>query len=184
VVDYLHSVEESTARVERLTKDIGELWKDWSLAPLVKALQALRGIQLITAVIIAAEIGDLRRFARPSQLMAFLGLVPSEHSSGQEKRRGRITRTGNGHVRRVLTESAWAYRHCPRRSAAMQARSEGVGQEVQCIAWKAQHRLHGRYVKLIGRGKNKQQTVTAIARELAGFIWAIGREQELLTQAA
>jgi transposase len=184
LVDYVHAVEEATARVERLTKDLGELCERWSQAPLVKALQALRGVKLVTAAIIAAELGDLRRFARPPQLMAFLGLVPSEHSSGDDKHRGRITRTGNGHVRRVLTEAAWAYRYRPARSSEMQARSQGVALGVQRIAWKAQHRLHGRYLKLMGRGKNKQQTVTAIARELAGFIWAIGREPELLAAVA
>jgi transposase len=184
LVDYLHAVEEAMGRVERLTQDLGELCASWSQAPLVKALQALRGVQLLTAAIVVAELGDLHRFARPSQLMAFLGLVPSEQSSGGERHRGRITRTGNAHVRRVLTEAAWAYRYPPSRSRAMQLRSEGVALGVHRIAWKAQHRLHGRYQRLMGRGKNKQQVVTAVARELAGFIWAIGHEPELLAVAA
>lgn len=184
LADYLHTLEEATARVERLSKDLADLCERWSQAPWVKALQALRGVKLITAVIIAAELGDLRRFARASQLMAFLGLVPSEHSSGEEQHRGRITRTGNRHVRRVLTEAAWAYRHRPKRGRDLVARSRGASPAVQRIAWKAQHRLHSRYVKLMGRGKNKQQTVIAVARELAGFIWAMGQEPELLAAAA
>src|SRR5438270_4502963 len=105
--------------------------------------------------------------------MAYLGLVPSEHSSGETKKRGRITRTGNSHVRRILVESAWSYRYRPAMSREIRQRNDGVALGVQAIAWKAQHRLHGRYQKLLGRGKNKQQTVTALARELAGFVWSI-----------
>lgn len=115
--------------------------------------------------------------------MAYLGLVPSEHSSGDSKRRGRITRTGNGHVRRVLVESAWSYRFRPNMSWEIRKRNEGVAEGVRNIAWKAQHRLRRRYQRMQGRGKNKQQTVTAIARELAGFVWAIGREPRFLEDA-
>ena len=180
LVDYVHAVESGTARVERLTKDIVDLVEHWSLRPLVKALQALRGVRLITAVIVAAELGDFARFASAPALMAFLGLVPSEHSSGEKQKRGRITRTGNGHVRRILVESAWSYRFRPAMSAAIRKRNEGLAPMVQAIAWKAQHRLNGRYKKLMGREKNKQQIVTAIARELAGFVWAIARQPVLL----
>lgn len=178
--DAIKTVEDATARVESLTKSIGELIESWSLAPLVKALQALRGIRLITAVIIAAELGDFSRFASAPALMAYLGLVPSEHSSGGTKQRGRITKTGNSHVRRVLVESAWAYRFRPRESVEMKKRSEGVSADVIRIAWKAQERLCGRYRKMQARGMTKQRTVTAIARELAGFIWDVGRQQNLL----
>lgn len=182
-VDYLKAVETETERVTRLTKDIGELVESWSLAPLVKALQALRGVQLVTAVVIAAELGDFARFRTAPEFMAYLGLVPSEHSSGDSKRRGRITRTGNGHVRRVLVESAWSYRFRPRMSPGIRQRNNGVAEPVRKIAWKAQERLHRRYQRMQGRGKNKQQTVVAIARELAGFVWAIGREPRLLDDA-
>jgi transposase len=180
LVDCVHAVENATARVERLTKDIVDLVESWSLRPLVKALQALRGVQIVSAVILAAELGDVARFASAPALMAYLGLVPSEHSSGETQKRGRITRTGNGHVRRILVESAWSYRHRPAMSWAIRKRNEGVAPEVQAIAWKAQHRLHGKYMRLLGRGKNKQQTVTALARELAGFVWSIARQPQLL----
>ena len=180
LVDYVHAVEEAGARVARLTKDIAELVEIWSLRPLVKALQALRGVQLVTAVVLAAEIGDFKRFASAPAFMAYVGNVPSEHSSGASTRRGRITRTGNQHVRRILVEAAWSYRFSPRRSRAIRERNQGVAPGVQAIAWKAQERLHGRYRKLMGRGKNKQQTIVALSRELAGFVWSIAQQDELL----
>jgi len=180
LVDYVHAVESGTARVDRLTKDIVELVESWSLRPLVKALQALRGVQIITAVILAAELGDFARFASAPALMGCLGLVPSEHSSGEKQKRGRTTRTGNRHVRRILVESAWSYRFRPAMSKEIRKRNEGVAPAVQAIAWKAQQRLNGRYKKLLGRGKNKQQTITALARELAGFVWSIARQSEML----
>jgi transposase len=180
LADYVQTVEASTARVDTLTRDIVDLVETWSLRPLVKALQALRGVQLISAVILAAEIGDFARFASAPALMSYLGLIPSEHSSGTTKSRGRITRTGNGHARRILVESAWSYRFGAKMSSGIRRRNEGLATEVQSIAWKAQRRLHGRYKKLMGRGKNKQQTVTAVARELAGFVWSIARQPVLL----
>jgi transposase len=148
--------------------------------PLVTALQALRGVQVVSAAILAAEIGDFRRFESPRQLMAYLGLVPSEHSSGGSRRQGRITRTGNSQARRILVEAAWNYRHRARLTKAIAARQEAASPAVRGIAWKAQQRLHRRYVRLTSRGKNKQQTVTAVARELAGFVWAIAQQNELL----
>jgi transposase len=178
--DYLKTVEDATARVEALTKDIAELVETTALAPLVKALQALRGVRLVTAVTIAAELGDLKRFATPRQLMAFLGLVPSEHSSGESKRRGHITRTGNTHVRRVLVEAAWSYQFRPNMSQEIRKRNEGVAPGVQRIAWQAQQRLHKRLVALTRKGKNTKKAIIAVARELAGFVWAIGQEEELL----
>lgn len=180
LVDYLKTVEDASTRVAQLTKDIAELIDSWSLAPLVKALQAFRGIQLVNATIIAAELGDLTRFKSAPELMGYLGLVPSEHSSGESKRRGRITRTGNGHVRRALVEAAWAYRYRPSMSFEIRKRNEGVAPGVKKIAWKAQHRLHGRYQKLMSRGKTKQKTIVAVARELAGFLWSLGRQEQLL----
>ena len=180
LVDYLKAVEDTTERVTRLTANITELVETWSMKPLVKALQSMRGVQLMTAVIIAAELGDLKRFQSAPELMAFLGLVPSEHSSGESKKRGRITRTGNGHVRRVLVESAWSYRFRPSMSVAIRKRNEGVSAGVKKIAWKAQERLHERYQKMMLKGKSKQKTVVAVAREMAGFIWAIGNEPQLM----
>jgi transposase len=180
LVDYLHTLEEAGSRVERLGQDIGELVATWKEAPLVKALQGLRGVSLVASVIIVAELGDMRRFEHPRQLMGYLGLVPSEHSSGESTKRGRITKTGNAHARRMLVESAWSYRFPPQMSAALRRRNEGLAPGVREIAWKAQLRLHKRYTRLLGRGKNKQRTITAVARELAGFIWAISREQKLL----
>ena len=180
LADYVHAVDVCTARVNGLTKDIVDLVETWSLRPLVKALQALRGVQLLSAVILAAEIGDFARFASAPALMAYLGLIPSEYSSGNTKKRGGITRTGNSHVRRILVESAWSYRYGAKMSQGIRRRNEGIAPQVQAIAWKAQRRLHGRYKKLMGRGKNKQQTVTAVARELAGFVWSIARQPVLL----
>jgi transposase len=136
---------------------------------------ALRGVKLITATTIVAEIGDLRRFANAPQLMAYLGVVPSEHSSGESKVHGSITKTGNGHVRRVLVEAAWQYRYPARKTAVLQRRAERASEQVQEIAWKAQKRLCARYRLLEARGKLKVQVCIAIARELAGFIWAIGQ---------
>lgn len=179
-VDYLHEVEMAAERVARLSKNIEELVESWALKPLVKALQSMRGIRLLTSVTIVAEIGNFARFSRPSQLMAFLGLIPSEHSSGQSIRKGGITRTGNKHVRTALVEAAWSYRFRPAKSRELKKRSEGVSKEVCDIAWKAQARLHSRYIRLTIRGKNKQRTVTAIAREMAGFIWDIARQPNLL----
>ncbi len=136
---------------------------------------ALRGMNLLTATCFAAEIGDLKRFATAPQLMAYLGLVPSEHSSGAKQSRGGITKTGNGHVRRLLIEAAWTYRHPARKSKVIQRRAERTPQAVQDIAWKAQTRLCSRYRRLEARGKLKVQVSTAIARELAGFVWSIGQ---------
>ena len=180
LVDHVHAVEEASARVARLDKDIAELVESWSLKPLVRALQGLRGVRLLTAVVIAAELGDMARFAKPAQLMGYLGLVPSEHSSGETTKRGGITRTGNTHVRRILIESAWAYRFRPALGPNLRKRNQPLSQSVRAIAWKAQLRLHSRYTRLLARGKNKQQTVTAIARELVGFVWAIAQQRDLL----
>ncbi len=173
--DYFTALEQATARVERLTKDVGEFVEQWALKDLVVALQALRGIQLISAVVLAAEIGDFLRFSRPSLLMSFVGLVPSEHSSGGSRRQGAITRTGNAHVRHILVEAAWHYRCRPRGSKAIEARRRAVSPEVRAIAEKAEQRLYRRFQRLTSRGKKSQQVVTAVARELIGFVWAIAQ---------
>lgn len=180
LIDYLETVERATVRINELTKRIEEVAETWSSAPLVKALQAFRGIRLVTAVVIAAELGDLRRFPKPSDLMGYLGLVPSENTTGQSQHRGPITKTGNQHVRWVLVETAWQYRFQPRMSEAIRKRNDGVAPAVRQIAWKAQKRLHGRFKRLTDRGKPGQVAVTAVARELAGFLWAVGQQSQWL----
>jgi len=178
--DYINSVEQALARVERLTADISELVERWTLGPLVRALQALRGVDLVTAVVLAAEIGDFKRFRTPKQLMSYLGLVPSEHSSGGARRQGGITRTGNRHARWVLVEAAWNYRFGPCASKRINARRQLVAAGVRTIAERAEQRLSRRFRRLIDRGKSSQKAVTAVARELVGFVWAIAREEKLL----
>lgn len=178
--DYREAVEMATTRVARLTLKLAERVATWEKAPLVTAFQALRGVEMVSAVTLVAEIGDFRRFACASELMAFVGLVPSEHSSGGSRRQGRITRTGNTHVRRILIEAAWHYRRRPRMSKLIRQRNDRVSGPVRVIAWKAQHRLHKRLSRLKEKGKPTTQAVTAVARELAGFIWAIAREEVLL----
>src|SRR5512135_786550 len=148
--DYHEAVEMATARVRRLSERLVERVAAWEKAPPVTALQALRGVDLVSAATLVAEVGDFRRFASASELMSFVGLVPSEHSSGGSRRQGRITRTGNGHVRRTLVESAWHYRRQPRMSKALRARNDRVFAQVRAIAWKAQHRLHQRLFRLRG----------------------------------
>ena len=178
--EYLDAVREASTRVLRLTGQIRELVQPWRRVPLVAAYQALRGVSLIVAATVVAEVGDLSRFHNPKELMAYLGLVPSEHSSGASVRRGHITKTGNGHARRVLVEAAWAYRWRARLTRPLLQRQEGLPENIRQLAWKAQLRLCARYRRLLARGKAKQTIVTAIARELAAFIWAIGRAVEPL----
>ncbi len=174
--EYIDMVKETQRRVAALELQMGEALKSWSLRAVVEALMALRGVSLITAMTILAELGDLTRFDSPRQLMGYLGLVPSEHSTGQRRRQGGITRTGNGHVRRVLVEAAWSYRFPARKSRCIERRAEQTAKEIQAIAWQAQKRLCGRYRSLMRAGKEKKQITTAVARELAGFIWAIACE--------
>src|SRR6266404_4083755 len=149
---------------------------EWSLAEVATALMAMRGIDLISAATLLAEIGDLSRFRTPHELMAYLGLVPSEDSTGDTVRRGSITKAGNGRARRMLVECSWSYQHPPRVGAHKQHKVDAAPPAVREIAWKAQCRLHKRYRALIRRGKLKTVAITAVARELAGFIWAINRE--------
>jgi transposase len=182
LADAIRAAREATQRVERLEKDIEELVQSWALAPLARAFQALRGVRLLSAVILAAEIGDYARFRTPRELMGYIGLVPSEESSGQRRRQGGITRTGNVHVRRILTEAAWNYRFRPRPSRAIRARRVGLPPPIVSIAEKAEQRLSRRYQHLMNRGKNKAKAVTAVARELAGFVWAIAREVQAVAK--
>jgi transposase len=173
--EYVDSVKAMDIRVEALDGQLAEAAIGSVFWPLIECLMALRGINLLTALTIVAEIGDLKRFSSAPQLMKYLGVVPSEYSSGPTKTRGGITKTGNGHVRRVLVEAAWTYRFPARKTAHLQRRAERAPEKIQEIAWNAQKRLCGRYKKLMDRGKLKVQVTTAIARELAGFIWAIGQ---------
>lgn len=170
------AMRQAKERSERLEQAIRECVPDWSLAPVVVALQAMRGIDLITAVGFLAELGDLSRFESPSKLMAFLGLVPSERSTGDSVRRGSITKAGNIRARRLLVESAWSYRFPARVSKEKLAKVEAAPRSVREIAWKAQTRLCGRFRNLTKKGKRSTIVATAIARELSAFIWAINRE--------
>jgi transposase len=174
----LDTLAECMRRVERLTEQIQTLSPQWRMFPVTQALQALRGVSLIVATTTLAEIGDLTRFESPVELMSYLGLVPSEHSSGRTTRRGSITKTGNGHVRRVLVEAAWAYRLPARVSRKLLVRQEGVSHAVCAISWKAQLRLCARYKRFIAKGKSHQLVVVAIARELCAFMWAIANEAQ------
>lgn len=180
MVDYLAEVDHAITRIERLEQALDDAITE---APadtraLVEGLQALRGLAKIAAVTVVAEVGRPSRFHTAKQLMAYAGAVPSEHSSGASRRQGGITKTGNAHLRRVLVEAAWCYRHRPGLGRRLQSRQKEMSTEVKEIAWKAQHRLHRRYAKLAAKGKPKQKVVTAIARELLGFVWAVGRQIE------
>src|SRR3954467_11420110 len=178
LVEYRQAVEDAGTRLERLTRQVAEAAAAWSMAPVVEAYQALRGVAFLTAVTFVAEIGDVRRFDNPRQLVAYLGLVPSESSTGERVRRGGITKAGNGRARRVLIEGAWTYRFRARMSRLLEERQAGLPKTVRDIAWKAQVRLCGRYRKLMARGKRQGVVVTAVAREMAAFLWAIGHEVE------
>jgi transposase len=173
--DYVQAVEAAEARRDRLTTQIAAMLPDWTLAPVVAALQAMRGMALVNAATLVAELGDLSRFTNPRQLMAYLGLVPSEHSSGASVRRGGLTKAGNGAARRLLIEAAWCYRFPARLSRELLLRQEEQPKLIREIAWKAQLRLCARYRKLVRAGKPANVVTAAIARELAGFVWAIAR---------
>ena len=177
----MHAINEGTARIKRYDALLTELVPQTEQAQLIQALQAFRGIKLLTAASIAFELGDVKRFGTAKKLMSYVGLTPSEASSGDRVRRGGITKAGNQGLRRLMVESAWSYRHTLKESYLLKKRAEGVAPGVRKIAFDAQVRLHGRYKRLLGRGKNKQITLTAIARELLGFIWAAAHEQVLVS---
>ena len=170
------AIRQAKERMERLEQAIRVAVPDWSLAEVVTGLMAMRGMDLISAASFMAEIGDLARFQTPTELMAYLGLVPSENSTGDAIKRGPITKADNRRARRMLVECAWAYQHPPRVGRDKQPKVDAAPRAVREIAWKAQHRLHGRYRALIRRGKLKTVVITAVARELAGFIWAVSRQ--------
>jgi len=175
--EYIDAVKAASQRVMDATAQMEQVLPQWSLAPVVASLRALRGIDKVAAMVLLTELGDLNRFESPRQLMGFLGLVPSEHSSGGRRRQGGITKTGNSHARRMLVESAWSYRFPARQTAHIRRKAADASNEARRIAWKAQKRLCGRYQSLIRAGKNTKQTTVAVARELSGFIWDIARHE-------
>jgi len=178
--EYWQAVCRADERVARLTQALIESIRGWRFEPVVAALQALRGIAQVSAIGLLAEIGDIGRFDHPRKLMGYLGLVPSEHSSGDRVRRGPITKSGNGHARRLLTEAAWNYRFKARIGKCAQQRQQKLPQTVRDVAWKAQLRLTGRFAGLRARGIQLNKVCVAVARELAGFIWAIAHTQMAL----
>lgn len=189
LLDYLHEVEHAAERIQRLERSIDQAIQTVpeKMRAVIQGLQSLRGIAKISAVSIVAELGEISRFPKPSQLMGYSGAVSSEHSSGERVQRGSISKAGNAHLRRIVVEAAWAYRHRPSVGAGLAARQkdlrEDISEEVKEIAWKAQHRLHSRYSKLSAKGKTKQKVVTAVGRELLGFVWAIGTHVERAVSA-
>jgi transposase len=191
LVHYMEEVDHAAERISKLDQAIDEAVQQSSpeTRAVIEALQSLRGIAQTTAATVVSELGSLTRFESPRQLMAYCGLVPREHSSGGKMQRGAITKTGNAHLRRVLVESAWCYRHRPNAQGKLLARQKALtlDDEVKKISWKAQQRLHKRFTALAARGKAQGQVVTAVARELLGFLWDIARHAETrlsLTKAA
>jgi len=178
--EYLSEVDHAAERVARIEAaiDLAIEAAPEKLRDLINALQCLRGVARVTAAIIAVEVGDLSRFRSAPELMSYAGAVPSEYSSGGKTSRGAITKTGNGHLRRVIVEAAWAYRYRPAIGPELRRRQQCLAAGIREISWKAQHRLHSRYAKLVLAGKHRNIAVTAVARELLGFIWAIGKEVE------
>ncbi|WP_233095887.1 IS110 family transposase [Alicyclobacillus sp. SO9] len=175
--EYLHAIIVIAQRIERLEKEIHELAMKSPHKPVIQALQTLRGVKELTAVTLVVEVGDFRRFTTARQFMGYTGLIPSESSSGPVRRQGKVTKTGNTHLRRVLVEAAWSYRYRPALRGDIRKRQEGQSPSVQSISWKAQDRLHRKYLRLLSRGKPSTKAIVALARELAGFVWAISKEE-------
>ncbi|GMA66110.1 IS110 family transposase [Alicyclobacillus fastidiosus] len=176
--EYLHHLDEIEGRLKRLEAAIHLEATESERAPVIQALQTLKGVAEVIATSLVAEVGEFRRFHNPKQLMAYAGLVPSEYSSGVSRKQGRITKSGNAHLRRVLGEAAWCYRYKPAIKGKIRKRQEGQSPKIQDIAWRAQDRLHRKYMKMISRGKHHNVAVTSVARELLGFVWAIACEAE------
>ena len=186
LLDYLHEVEHAGERIQRLENSIDTAIETVpeKMRAVIQGLQSLRGIAKVSAVSIVAELGEISRFAKPRQLMGYSGAVSRESSSGERTQRGAISKAGNAHLRRIVVEAAWSYRYRPNIGAGLAARQKDSSEEVKEIAWKAQHRLHSRYSKLLAKGKTKQKVVTAVGRELLGFIWAIGLQVEQAVSAS
>lgn len=180
LVDYLHEVEHVAERIVRLERSIDVAVQSVPAMQqaVIAGLQCLRGIAKVSAVTLVSELGQLSRFGAARQLMGYAGMVSREHSSGARVNRGSISKAGNAHLRRIMIEAAWNYRHHPALGSTLRARQNGASEAIKAIAWRAQHRLHQRYRALMGRGKPKQKVITALGRELLGFIWAIGCEIE------
>ena len=181
--EYIHAINDATDRLERLAQAVQDALPGWKWEPVVRALMSLRGVQVLTAMTLVAEVGDFSRFDDPRSLMHFFGLTPSEHSSSDKRVQGGITRCGNAHCRRVLTEAAWHYRLKPKVSETIQKRQEGQSKQVRLIAWKAQERLHKRFHQLSAK-KKSVVAATAVARELVGFVWAIACQVKPAEQPA
>jgi transposase len=173
--EYLQRIDTSVEQVQRFERTMAEILVTWERRPLVEALQGFRGFQLVASMVIISELGDLSRFRHPRQLMAYLGLVPSEASSGGKRHQGAITKSGNSHARWMLIEAAQHYRLPPKVSKEIAKRQEGLSREIKAISWRAQERLHRRYNRLILRGLHRNKVVVAVARELLGFIWEMAR---------
>lgn len=174
--EYLHQLKEFQQRLKILEQEIEEQANEGVHAPMIQILMTLRGVAVITATSLVAEVGSFERFQSPKEFMAYTGLVPSESSSGNLRKLGNITKTGNRHVRRLLIEAAWSYRYQPAVKGALKKRQQGHPTNILGVSWKAQNRLHKKYFRLLGRGKESGKAITAVARELAGFIWAIAHE--------
>ncbi len=182
--EYWHQIDEIQERIKRLEQEMHAQATDSPHAPVIQALQTLRGVAEVTAISLVAEVGKFSRFRSPKQLMAYAGLVPREYSSGSSRWQGGITKTGNTHVRFTVTESAWSYRHKPALKGALRKRQEGKNPQAQMIAWKAPDRLHREYFRMVSRGKESSMAVTAVARELLGFVWAIACQVEQAQDAS
>ena len=176
--EYLQGIDRAGERVHRLEEQMRLRLEGWNRRPLVEALQGLRGFQLVASMVVVSEIGDFARFEHPRALMAYLGLVPSEHTSSRRRRQGSITKCGNSHVRWILVEAAHQYRLPPKVSKELSKRQEGLSREVRELSWRAQHRLNRRFVRLLFRGVHYNKVVVAIARELAAFVWELARRVE------
>lgn len=171
--EYLQAVDSGVEQVERLTQKMKELLPEWEWEPVVRALMACRGFQEVAAMTLVSELGDLRRFDHPRKLMAYLGLVPGEHSSGSKRRQGSITKCGNSHARWMLVECSQHYRKAPKVNAPLSLRQQGQSKEVKALSWRMQNRLHRRYVKLKVRGKREAKVIVALAREMCAFLWEL-----------
>lgn len=170
---YIRTIDEAQLRLSELKAKLIEILEDWEWKPVVKALMGFKGFQEVSAMTIVSELGDLRRFSNPRKLMSFLGLVPSENSSGTSRRQGGITKCGNGHARWMLIECAQHFRKPPKMSAALTTRQAGLSPEVKALSWRMQNRLNKRYRALKARGKQENKCIVAIARELSAFIWEL-----------
>ena len=177
--EYLQAIDSGMERVQRLAERMKELLEDWEWEPVVRALMACKGFQEVAAMTLISELGDLRRFDHPRKLMAFLGLVPGEYSSGGKRRQNSITKCGNSHARWMLVECSQHYRKAPKIGPALSRRQEGQSKEVKQLSWRMQHRLHKRYVKLKARGKRENKAIVAVARELAAFLWELQNKLDL-----